>query len=389
MGFASKSCDFTVLKNMSKQAQQFGAASFFAEGVLCGSLRGLLSTLVTSLTDTRTSLSSILPTVKGSVTKVRRPGMTKEVNILSSLQSNSEKVFIEEDWNFYGPKDCIKRVTPVYTKYRPTQWLTVPLISEVAKGIAVKKEYLDEGSERIVHKMTEVDKYNKPVGEPLVLKINPFVEVLGYDQLIFHEIFGKTQQEASRIATKFNERLAFLKVPLEIPRIKFLACTYYTIRVQDGDYNYENGFLVEKRLDNTKFKKWSDNKGGVHNLPRNTMAREEILGTIEEEDEDESVDSCLSDTRKTLMESILDDDIPPAFSHYSYVYSRHDRLVCDIQGVLHHNPPLFELTDPAIHSEERGQFGKTDFGRKGVQEFFKTHDCNPLCKVLGLRGSMQ
>jgi hypothetical protein len=381
MGFANKSCDFSVLKKLSNQAESAGAkVSFFAEGVLCGSLRGLLSTLVTSLTDTRSSLSSILPNTRSSTIEIRRPGMIKD---LSPLQSNSDTVFNKDEWNFYGENDCIKRVKPISSKNRRTTfWDQIPPISKAAEGIAVKKEYLDKGSERIVFKMTEeVDKDNMPVGEPLVVKINPFVEEDSCHQLVFHEIFGRTQREASRFAAKFNERLDFLKVPIDIPRIKFLDCTYYTMRANDC----EAGFLVEKRLDNTKFKKWSDNKGGVHNLPRGAMAlgsSQEILATIDEEDEEGSVDSCFSDTRQALMDSILDDDIPQAFSHYSYVYSKHDRLVCDIQGVLHHNPPLFELTDPAIHSEEKGQFGKTDFGGKGMQEFFKTHECNPLCKVL-------
>jgi hypothetical protein len=246
--------------------------------------------------------------------------------------------------------------------------------------------FVGEGSERIVHKMTEVDFYDRPLGELLVLKINLLVEGDDCDELIFHEIFGKTQQEASRFATKFNEKLDFLGLPKEIPRIKFLDCSYYT--VTEG--NRKHGFLVEKRLDIIKFKKWSDNKGGVHNIPRDSSvpcltprSSKEIMSTIQEEDEDRSdEDSSLLNRRKCLIESILDDDIPPAFSHYTYVYSKRDRLVCDIQGVLHDNPPLFELTDPAIHSQKKGQFGKTDFGCQGVDKFFESHVCNPLCEVL-------
>jgi hypothetical protein len=387
-GFASESSDFTVLQDMSRFAKVSGAkVSFFAEGVQCGALRGLLSTLVTSLTDTRSLLSSIVPT-KSSSTFLRRPDLIKEIS------TASDTIFIRDEWNFYGQRENIQRVK-IFMQRGKKVFTEIPLISGAAKGLAIKKKFFGEGSERIVHKMTEVDKDNRPVGELLVLKINTFVEENGKNQLIFHEIFGETQREASRFATKFNERLEFLKVPKEVPRIKFLDCTYYTAMIN----GWEHSFLVEKRLEIMKFKKWSDNKGGVHNLPKrddeilDTILKFEGLGLdrIDEEDEDEdgSVDSggkeednIVSSARKDLMDSILDDDVPHAFSHYTYVYSKHVRLVCDIQGVLHHNPPLFELTDPAIHSKDKVRFGKTDFGRKGMTDFFKTHECNPLCHVL-------
>lgn len=84
-----------------------------------------------------------------------------------------------------------------------------------------------------------------------------------------------------------------------------------------------------------------------------------------------------------------------AFSHFSYRYSRRRRLVCDLQGVLSSDvgtregcEGVFKLTDPVIHyssrSGRRQVYGKTDFGRKGMQNFFKTHLCNDVCVLLGL-----
>jgi hypothetical protein len=127
------------------------------------------------------------------------------------------------------------------------------------------------------------------------------------------------------------------------------------------------------------------------------------LDTIEEHDEDDSDDSVAADVKasapaavsrldgvslahRQLFDSILPDDVPHAFSHYTFVYSKRDALVCDLQGVLTlDSPPVFELTDPAIHSSQGRMFGKTDHGRKGFAEFFKTHKCNPLCEALGLK----
>ena len=80
---------------------------------------------------------------------------------------------------------------------------------------------------------------------------------------------------------------------------------------------------------------------------------------------------------------IIDDDIPQAFSHWSYQYTQTSCLVCDLQGVI--GKKSFSFTDPAIHSSKNGTYGLTDHGKNGQRHFFETHECNPLCKQLGLR----
>ena len=90
-------------------------------------------------------------------------------------------------------------------------------------------------------------------------------------------------------------------------------------------------------------------------------------------------------------------DFPQAFSHFSFVASGHRLLVCDIQGVFTHaedgQPPLFELTDPVIlRNKEYVETGGGGTGRraengadKGIEEFFKLHKCNDVCRRLGLK----
>ncbi|CAN0272601.1 unnamed protein product, partial [Hapterophycus canaliculatus] len=47
--------------------------------------------------------------------------------------------------------------------------------------------------------------------------------------------------------------------------------------------------------------------------------------------------------------------------------------------------------DPVVHfqskSGRRQVFGRTDLGRKGMREFFRTHVCNDVCRLLDLPGS--
>lgn len=85
---------------------------------------------------------------------------------------------------------------------------------------------------------------------------------------------------------------------------------------------------------------------------------------------------------------------PQAFSHFTYRHTHRKALVCDLQGVLSNSTAgedragVFELTDPAIHyrsTSGRDQvYGKTDLGKKGVDKFFETHQCNDVCRLLGL-----
>lgn len=45
----------------------------------------------------------------------------------------------------------------------------------------------------------------------------------------------------------------------------------------------------------------------------------------------------------------------------------------------------YTLTDPVIHHHSGTRHnGATDKGRDGMRDFFRTHTCNPLCRMLGL-----
>lgn len=73
-----------------------------------------------------------------------------------------------------------------------------------------------------------------------------------------------------------------------------------------------------------------------------------------------------------------------AFSHYTYVKSGKTFLVCDLQGVASGARVL--LSDPAIHSrsEDGNNFGPTDLGFSGIEQFMKMHRCGETCRRLGL-----
>lgn len=67
-----------------------------------------------------------------------------------------------------------------------------------------------------------------------------------------------------------------------------------------------------------------------------------------------------------------------AFSHFTWQATSGKHLVVDLQGV----GSVF--TDPQIHSSEESRFGQGNLAERGMIAFFSTHECNDICRALGL-----
>lgn len=104
-----------------------------------------------------------------------------------------------------------------------------------------------------------------------------------------------------------------------------------------------------------------------HRRPRLTLAMEPLLnGTF-----DKYNNNCGFLPKKIRW-------TPQAFSHFTYVYSHQQLMVVDIQGVSD------IYTDPQILSPDGEGYGMGNLGMKGIQRFFHSHVCNPICHQLGL-----
>jgi len=84
--------------------------------------------------------------------------------------------------------------------------------------------------------------------------------------------------------------------------------------------------------------------------------------------------------------------LPDAFSHWTWVHTDGDEVVCDLQG--HRGTPdgpsyanryknYYLLTDPAIISSDQ-KWGTTDLGPRGIRNFFRRHQCNDMCRAIGI-----
>ena len=67
----------------------------------------------------------------------------------------------------------------------------------------------------------------------------------------------------------------------------------------------------------------------------------------------------------------------PAFSHFTWIYSKGTRVVLDVQGIF--NNGKYYLTDPACQSLEQ-IFGLSDLGAMGLCKFILCHKHNNICQ---------
>ena len=78
-----------------------------------------------------------------------------------------------------------------------------------------------------------------------------------------------------------------------------------------------------------------------------------------------------------------DSDVLPAFSHWSWVYTKGEKMIADLQGIHRDDICTYILTDPAILTASGGGvMGGADTGIVGMTMFFINHRCNQLCRDL-------
>ncbi|CAB4441562.1 unnamed protein product [Rhizophagus irregularis] len=142
---------------------------------------------------------------------------------------------------------------------------------------------------------------------------------------------------ASFLSTEFN----LIAERKDLPRVKFLNVKL----LRCGTINFNTRYYtIEPKLHNMEYKRFNANTGVI-----------------------------------TELRPILE-----AFVHFTYEYTKGYLVVCDLQGIELTNE--FLLTDPAIHCIDSLRFGRTNFGKKGINQLFlANHRCNDICKQLKLK----
>lgn len=279
----------------------------------------------------------------------------------------------EEEWIHYT---SVRKT--LFNKYTREWEQSDAFYDRRAEGIAVREHIFGEGRERAVRRVREINAYGHFVGPMMVGKESLFVED-NSDSFSFHKTFCIVQQLSQKMAGHFNRQL--LALPgidkMSTPRINFLDC--YVMILRDGT-DPAKFLLVEKMLDHTQYKKWNNNDGYVDGMSTDEYQTMKTGGRTPFKP-DRQGKSANADC------SFCVEDIPQAYSHFTYLASNREFLICDLQGVLNTavRPSVFELTDPAAHYSKmtnRKDYGRTDRGEQGIEDFFKTHTCSNLCRML-------
>ncbi|KAL7533246.1 hypothetical protein ACHAWF_004422 [Thalassiosira exigua] len=362
MGIGASGSDFYQLQLLANTAQLWGAkGQFIHAGLNPASLSVSLSSMATSLTTSRNDLLSKRDMECEQIEK--QFTMKRKANDVAACRTETDCV---TRWLFDPKKD---------------EWRQVDFFNHKTQAFEIEKDPFGKGVERLAYMFRELQPKHigrgmgwEQVGNTMVAKGSRFIEDEETRETRLTDSC-RVQTKARELAKLFNGKVK--KSPLLKPTkdeasfpppIIFLKCSVYEYMGTNGD---TCALLVEKYLKG-KFKKFSSNNGHVNaNLDRG-----------------QSINLEIGEAKLT--------DFVHAFSHWVYVYTDHDLLVCDLQGILdlEGRGPVFRLTDPAICSKgkrdrngsrgRRRRYGKTDLGMRGIRNFCCRHICNNVCRGLNL-----
>ncbi|GKY93689.1 hypothetical protein MPSEU_000336100 [Mayamaea pseudoterrestris] len=250
-------------------------------------------------------------------------------------------------------------------------WDEHMFLNRQAIGFMIQQQPFGNGIECYAYKCYDIDPDRKRLGKPLVAK-----ESISYQtadqQMTFYEEICREQLKANLFAERFNQVVSMCNLlnaadsGKKAPTISFLNCSVYKYGIADETFR---ALLVEEYLDG-KWTKYNGNSGYVCKTRPLSKRIRLVTGTV------------------------YLDDFLHTFSHWTYVDSNEELLVCDLQGVLNEEGQTlrYRLTDPCICNRKTKQNGnkknsghrRTDLGMTGIGHFFRTHECNAVCRALKL-----
>ena len=365
MGIGADGSDFTEIKKLSRAAETHGGKGEFKHaGLSAANLGDGFSKIASSMSTVRSGLLSKTDSeakredeAKIVVPLKKRQSFTKSRNdSFLVLEGVSRFRFQIEQWEI--DRDMER------------SWLEIEFQERTrSTGFMMDNIPFGKGQERLAYRFQEVNTSGKLIGKRFVAKETKGI----HDEtkkFLFHMHFCRIQTTATYLSKEFNK--AMFKTPslkLNPPKIEFVKCSIYQYINNETE---KVAVLVEKYLYG-KFIKYNGNNGYVN------KDAEKDSGTMDLDGAEVHVTDFLQ-----------------AFSHWTYVFSDQNLLLCDLQGVFNREGlrPKFILTDPAIcsirkegeSSHRYDRYGGTDIRLKGIRQFFRSHKCNLVCECLGLPG---
>ena len=351
IGFGAADGDFKTLEAMAAMLNQSigpGVAQFQKCGLKLHALTSALTSFSSSVTE------SILTVTPGEKVRQKRGVITSTVDTSWKRYSNVPA--------WAPPKTLGSRC------------LQNPHLFH----IKISNTSFDSGGERNVFNFGFTNAAGIPNGDgkKWVAKRNKHVEADATQELDFHRRNLTTQYEAGELAKTFlaaTKKLCKNELSLfvNLPSIVFNPCWLLHL---------DEYVFVEEKLEG-KWTKWNSNSGYIAHKGKGV-----------EYDVGSKAHSAKILAETFAKESNINtggyiptaEDVPQAFSHFTYHETNGGQLVCDLQGVFSSALNQYSMVDPVIHSRTKKKYGRTDRGADGVAAFFRSHKCNALCKMLGL-----
>ncbi len=371
MGVGTNGADFGVLSSMVKVVNANGGEGQFVHaGLSAVALSSTFSDISNTLTTHRTTLLSNTNDGNNLPTDNAGGKTKKKFTMRETGKIVGKKMPVET--YIHGKEYTIKRFRFENKGSQRFSWRDVKFANHGAVGFEKEIHPFGKGSERLAFRFSEVvvdqkTKVAKKTGKTMVAKTSIHIEKETKED--FHKDFCRVQNVSQDLAEKFNH--AVRKAPSLVavdeasrpPELQFMLCHVYSYT--NNVTKEEKALLVEKKLPG-KFTKYNSNNGYV-----------------------KGAKDGISDTRTIELEcgTVPLEEFVQAFSHWVYVHSNHNLIVCDLQGVLNEEGryPIFQLTDPAICTRKGPRYGKTDMKISGIRNFCRTHRCGHVCKGLGLK----
>lgn len=339
IGMAEETEDFSTLNDMVTEAKQYGAqASFGKPSLDADSLSNIITSLVTSLTTSKTEMTELNT---GKAKLVRMDIKREKVNTPDNIgtwkdyrsDGNDGSDYVNRFWTWNGRRSNgfveVLNTTCAYcyddlhlfecpgcksyymcgscylhdpgfkwhrTRYDNRQSECQKILARTRMGslvrkkivswsLSIKEEIFGEGAERIVRKVRFLDESENCIGPTMVAKESRFIENHGKtyeEQMDYHREFMRTQDIASDFAKKFNQALSQSQTHFGAESQRLLSSLPriqfiepMVVELRDG--GTEKNILLERHLEGS-YKKFNSNMGYVEDEVKQLVDRMNNLG---------------------------------------------------------------------------------------------------------------
>ena len=202
--------------------------------------------------------------------------------------------------------------------------------------------------------------------QPMRIKIAPQPFAEGAQKIACHALTENGKRLVLKRSKYSDARSNSIKRCLETAQVHAIAVNYASVFNSDKPYNVDSSEIQFVRV------------GVMEVTDEQYFTYEEHLSSSDRYTKFTSNFGYVPEHEDHTLNTTCQ-----AFSHYTWVKSGKELVICDLQGIKFRSRVI--LTDPAIHYHSNVLcHGSTNLGPRGIEEFFQKHKCNEICTEMNL-----